>query len=129
MHLLGTRTRSARGESGYLPEGLIRYPAHGVLVCLTWIPGPQPFIFMPWPPFQSSTRAQYAGARRAALGTSGRLGQHAGGTDVRGLRVYSSKTHLSSRSEKNRSEQKYCAPCEDRTHDLQIMRLTRYLLR
>lgn len=27
------------------------------------------------------------------------------------------------------SEQKYCAPCEDRTHDLQIMRLTRYLLR
>lgn len=28
-----------------------------------------------------------------------------------------------------RSEQKYCAPCEDRTHDLQIMRLTRYLLR
>lgn len=90
---------------------------------------PQPFIFMPWPAFQSSTRAQDAGARSAALGTSGRRSQHAGGTDVRGLRVYSSKTHLSSRSEKSRSEQKYCAPCEDRTHDLQIMRLTRYLLR
>ena len=27
------------------------------------------------------------------------------------------------------SDLKYCAPSEDRTHDLKIMRLTRYLLR
>ena len=26
-------------------------------------------------------------------------------------------------------KKKNCAPCEDRTHDLEIMRLTRYLLR